>query len=127
MGKKTTRTARFLFCANAGPVLPLFRRPHGLKARRRQLFFLLLSRFRRPLFLISFCENAHTKALRQGNLLFAAAKLSFAPTKPLFAPTKPSFAAAKQDASGSKILKEKDLQGAELQLRIGKRQRRRAP
>ena len=127
MGKKTTRTARFLFYTEVQPVLPLFRRPRGLKARRRQLFFLLLSRFRRPLLLISFCENTHTKALRRSSLLFAAAKLSFAPTKPLFAPTKPSFAAAKQNASGSKILKKKDLQGAELQLRIGKRQRRRAP
>ena len=58
---------------------------------------------------------------------FAAAKLSFAPTKRLFAPTNRSFAAAKQNASGSKILKKKDLRGAELQLRIGKRQRRRAP
>ncbi|WP_311355359.1 hypothetical protein [Alloprevotella tannerae] len=79
------------------------------------------------MFLISFCKNAHTKALRRGCLLFAAAKLSFAPTKPLFAPTKPSFAATKQNASGSKSLKKKDLQGAELQLRIDKRQRRRAP
>ena len=73
------------------------------------MFFLLLSRFRRSLLLISFCENAHTKALRRGNLLFAAAKLSFAPTKPLFAPTKPSFAAAKQNASDSKSLKKKGL------------------
>ena len=75
------------------------------------MFFLLLSRFRRPLLLISFCENTHTKALRRGSLLFAAAKLSFAPTKPLFARTKPSFAAAKQNASGSKILKKRTCKG----------------
>lgn len=40
MGKKTTRTARFLFCADAWPVLPLFRRPRGLKSEASAAVFL---------------------------------------------------------------------------------------
>ena len=40
MGKKTTRTARFLFCANAGPVLLLFSRPRELKSEASAAVFL---------------------------------------------------------------------------------------
>ena len=111
MGKKTTRTARFLFCADAWPVLPLFRRPRGLKSEASAAVFLAAAALPTVFAPVSFGEKAHTEALRRGSLLFAAAKLSFAPTKPLFAPAKPSFAAAKQNASDSKSLKKRTCKG----------------
>ena len=40
MGKKTTRTARFLFCAEVQPVLHLFSRPHELKSEASADVFL---------------------------------------------------------------------------------------
>ncbi|WP_154646628.1 hypothetical protein [Alloprevotella tannerae] len=40
MGKKTTRTARFLFYAEVQPVLPLFSRPRELKSEASAAVFL---------------------------------------------------------------------------------------
>ena len=40
MGKKTTCTAQFRFCAGARPVLPLFSRPRGLKSEASADVFL---------------------------------------------------------------------------------------
>ena len=45
MGKKTTRTARFLFYTEVQPVLPLFRRPRELKSEASAAVFLASAAF----------------------------------------------------------------------------------
>ena len=45
MGKKTTRTARFLFYTEVQPVLLLFSRPRGLKSEASTAVFLASAAF----------------------------------------------------------------------------------